>query len=66
VSMPTIDTENPPAAQSAARVASSHKFHAFLAAMLGIVIVFGVSFAPSGAVHNAAHDARHSLSVPCH
>jgi cobalt transporter subunit CbtB len=66
VSTQTIDIENPSAAQSVARVASSHKFHAFLAAMLGIVIVFGVGFAPSDVVHNAAHDSRHSLSVPCH
>jgi cobalt transporter subunit CbtB len=70
VSTHSIDTDNQPATQSAAQsaigVAANHKFSAFLAAMLGLVIVFGVSFAPSEVVHNAAHDGRHSLSVPCH
>lgn len=66
VSTHSIDTEHQPATQSAVRVAANHKFNAFLAAMLGLVIVFGVGFAPSDVVHNAAHDGRHSLSVPCH
>jgi cobalt transporter subunit CbtB len=34
--------------------------------MLGIVILFGVAFASIDVVHNAAHDGRHSLAVPCH
>lgn len=66
VSTHSIDTENQSAAQCAVRVADNQKFNAFLAAMLGLVIVFGVGFAPSDLVHNAAHDGRHSLSVPCH
>ena len=66
VSTHSIDTENQSATQSAAKVAANPKFSAFLAAMLGLVIVFGVGFAPIDVVHNAAHDGRHSLSVPCH
>lgn len=66
VSTHSIDNENQSATQSAAGVATNPKFNAFLAAMLGLVIVFGVGFAPSDVVHNAAHDGRHSLSVPCH
>ena len=37
-----------------------------LAAALGLVIVFAAGFAPSEAVHNAAHDTRHSFAFPCH
>jgi len=66
VSTQTIDTHNQSAVHTGAEVATQRKFHAFLAAMLGLVIFFGVGFAPSEAVHNAAHDGRHSLAVPCH
>lgn len=36
------------------------------AALLGLIVVFGVGFAPMDIVHNAAHDTRHSVSFPCH
>jgi len=39
---------------------------AILAAALGLVIVFAAGFAPSQAVHNAAHDTRHTFAFPCH
>jgi cobalt transporter subunit CbtB len=35
-------------------------------AMLGIFIVGGVGFSHIEAVHNAAHDYRHSMAFPCH
>ncbi len=38
---------------------------ALSAALLGLVILYGVGFAPLQA-HNAAHDARHSAAFPCH
>ena len=38
----------------------------FMAALLGIFIVGGVGFSHIGAVHNAAHDYRHSMAFPCH
>jgi cobalt transporter subunit CbtB len=38
----------------------------FLAAMVGLFIVGGVGFSHIEAVHNAAHDYRHSMSFPCH
>ncbi|MDQ3774261.1 MAG: CbtB-domain containing protein [Pseudomonadota bacterium] len=41
-------------------------FAAFWAAVLGIVILVAVGFAPVPAVHNAAHDTRHSFAFPCH
>ena len=45
---------------------ASRGLAAFLAAALGIVVVFAAGFAPSEAVHNAAHDTRHSFAFPCH
>ena len=36
------------------------------AAMLGMVILFGVALANSDTIHNAAHDTRHSAAFPCH
>jgi cobalt transporter subunit CbtB len=38
---------------------------ALAAAMLGIVILAGVGFAP-GVAHDAAHDVRHTMTFPCH
>ncbi len=35
-------------------------------AALGPVIVFAAGFAPSEAVHDAAHDTRHPFAFPCH
>lgn len=36
------------------------------AALLGLVVVAGVGFAPMDIAHNAAHDTRHTVSFPCH
>jgi cobalt transporter subunit CbtB len=33
---------------------------------LGLFVVFMVGFSPIEAVHNAAHDVRHSNAFPCH
>lgn len=45
--------------------ARERRLGALIAAALGIVILFGVGFAP-GAAHNAAHDTRHAVAFPCH
>ena len=37
-----------------------------LAALLGAFIVFMVGFSHIDALHNAAHDTRHSNGFPCH
>jgi cobalt transporter subunit CbtB len=37
-----------------------------LAAALGVLILFGVGFSHIEALHNAAHDTRHSAGFPCH
>lgn len=34
--------------------------------LLGGAIVFGAGFVNTAAVHNAAHDTRHSQGFPCH
>jgi len=39
---------------------------AIVAALLGLLLVWGVGLSPIEAVHNAAHDVRHSLAFPCH
>ena len=36
------------------------------AMLLGFVFIYGAGFVQTSAVHNAAHDARHSLGFPCH
>lgn len=37
-----------------------------LAVLLGAFLVFGTGLSAISAVHNAAHDARHSFAFPCH
>ena len=39
---------------------------AALVFLMGAVLVFGAGFASPQALHDAAHDARHSMSFPCH
>lgn len=39
---------------------------ALMAAILGVVVVWGVGFSHIEAVHNAAHDTRHANAFPCH
>lgn len=36
------------------------------AALLGLFVIAGAGFAQISAVHNAAHDYRHSMGFPCH
>lgn len=36
------------------------------AAALGLVVLYGVAFADSPTLHNAAHDVRHVTVKPCH
>lgn len=39
---------------------------AFGAMLLGSFLLFGAGFAQPEAIHNAAHDGRHSFAFPCH
>jgi len=52
------------ALQTAAR--SQTLVAALLAALLGLVVIWGVGFSHISVVHNAAHDVRHSNGFPCH
>jgi cobalt transporter subunit CbtB len=36
------------------------------AAAMGLVVLYGVAFAESPLLHNAAHDVRHVTVKPCH
>lgn len=37
-----------------------------LALFLGAALVFGAGLANSSALHDTAHDVRHSFGFPCH
>jgi cobalt transporter subunit CbtB len=37
-----------------------------MSALLGVVILMVVGFAPVEVIHNATHDTRHSTGFPCH
>ena len=39
---------------------------ALCAAVLGLALILAAGFAETHALHNAAHDARHSAGFPCH
>ena len=58
-----------PALQPTATLTSSRAavvLSAALALFLGAFILFGVGFAQPEMLHNAAHDARHAFTFPCH
>jgi cobalt transporter subunit CbtB len=39
---------------------------AVFAALLGVIVIWGVGFSHASVLHNAAHDVRHSNGFPCH
>ena len=55
----TAVNEYPASSQSVSR-----QFAA--AFVLGLVVLYGVAFAESPTLHNAAHDVRHIAVKPCH
>ncbi len=61
-----MNTDNSLAQEQSIPLASSKNLQLFAAAALGLVILFGVGFAPMDMAHNAAHDTRHSVAFPCH
>lgn len=60
-----IDHAAAPEAAAAATTAARVK-PALMASALAVVMLFGMGFAPMEALHNAAHDSRHSAGFPCH
>jgi len=45
---------------------SSRLIQITCAAFLGLFVIAGTGFSHIEAIHNAAHDVRHSLGFPCH
>jgi cobalt transporter subunit CbtB len=64
--MKTLSTRPAGAGDGVAALTASRAIPIFMAALLGIFIVGGVGFSHIEAVHNAAHDYRHSMAFPCH
>lgn len=63
-STPNHTKASSPATEMAAGL--SPKLAAVLAMTFGAFLVFGAAFAQPEAIHNAAHDGRHSFAFPCH
>jgi len=55
-----------PISQPRIAAVSQGALPAVVAILLGAFVIFGVGFAGSSAIHNAAHDSRHSFAFPCH
>jgi len=64
--MTTLSTKRPGGTDSAAELTAARAVPLVMVALLGIFIIGGVGFSHIEAVHNAAHDYRHSMSFPCH
>ena len=64
--MTTLSTKRQDAAQGDVVLTAARAVPIFMAALLGMFIVFGVGFSHIEAVHNASHDYRHSMAFPCH
>jgi len=52
--------------QSTASVTLSKPMQLVGVVLLGTIILYGAGFVYTAAVHNAAHDTRHSQGFPCH
>ena len=50
------------------KVSSEHVTLGAVMLIAGILLIFGVGFAEGtgGFLHNAAHDTRHAVTIPCH
>ena len=61
-----MNTNNPATLEQSVPVATTKNLQLIAAALLGLILLFGVGFAPMDIAHNAAHDTRHSVAFPCH
>jgi cobalt transporter subunit CbtB len=61
-----MTTYKPTATVAASGSAFSRAIQIAMAALLGVAVIAGAGFAQIDAVHNAAHDYRHSMGFPCH
>ena len=64
--MATITQTARPITLAACTTRTQTLIAAAFAAMLGTFMIWGVGFSHISAVHNAAHDVRHSNGFPCH
>jgi len=64
--MTSRSTKSATGQNSAVALTADRAVPVFMAALLGIFIIGGVGFSHIEAVHNAAHDYRHSMAFPCH
>lgn len=55
-----------PASTTRRSVAIAKPVQLICAFVLGAVILYAAGFVNTSAVHNAAHDMRHSQGFPCH
>jgi len=62
--LPSTAVAQPAGASAPARIQAVGAASA--AALLGLVLLWGVGFSHIDAIHNAAHDTRHSNGFPCH
>ena len=51
-----------------AKVSSEHIILGTVMLLAGALLIFAVGFAQGagGFLHNAAHDTRHAVTIPCH
>ncbi|SEQ12171.1 cobalt transporter subunit CbtB [Faunimonas pinastri] len=63
--MPATNVLSPAASKPATRAAST-TMQALFAILFGALIIGVAGFSHIEAVHNAAHDTRHSNAFPCH
>jgi cobalt transporter subunit CbtB len=45
---------------------STRRVAALAALLFGVVVFVGAGFAAPSVLHNATHDTRHALGLPCH
>ncbi len=62
----THETSSSAALPLGAQTLSQRIVPALAALLLGSFLVLGAGFAEIEAIHNAAHDSRHSFAFPCH
>jgi len=54
------------AAEQVRPMANDRAMLGLSSALVGTALIFLVGFSPMSAVHNAAHDTRHTAAFPCH
>lgn len=62
----SISTTRPTTATSSTFIQTQRITAAVSAMILGACLVYFAGFSHIDAVHNAAHDTRHSSAFPCH